>query len=68
VIPEIKSILKSKKGLKNKGFLSPREAKLSFLLQCHSPGEGSPISQEGLDLLPAPLLVLWVCGQNIENP
>ena len=34
----------------------------------HSPGDGGTIPQETLDLLPAPLLMLRVRGQGIEDP
>lgn len=34
----------------------------------HSPGNGGTIPQETLDLLTAPLLMLRVCSQSIEDP
>lgn len=65
--PETKPNMGAGRVQADLGFLSGRVGRALPSLE-HSPGDGGRLPQEALDLLSAPLLMLRVCSQSIEDP
>lgn len=64
----MKPILKGRKSLERPRSPLAKEAVLSHLFSSYSPSNGAFISQEVLDLFPAPLLMAGVCSKSIQGP